>query len=882
MTVIEPGGIPQFTGNFEQLDKDVSALRSDAIGIRNGGADVHSRFQMLGAYYTAPEADDLFASTRPVMDRADAFAADLETVADALDTFSSEAQPLAERLETLKADAVTFRASIEGDDDWSYDDKKIDRNNELTDSVAATKTAFEAAERRAATKISAIVNGPKFIEDDGSHKATKKTVMYGYDAEALKHAEETPWGSRMSESIHAWEIHRHVKHFVWDGFIVGGGGATLEGLGHLVGIGGSAKDAWSGLADVLGGIGQYTMTPYDWVMDHTIGPDDESDGVKRQKTAAREFAKSIVAWDQWEEHPVQAAGTTAFNILTLGAGPIGAVAKGGKAGLASKAAGVAAKIGTYADPLSAGLTVGGKAFSKLPSVAELTGRVRTGTDAAPELGRVHTDLEFDGSRVRVEDGKFVRVDAEGNPIRDTAPNEKAAAERAVPEEVPSQREPALVGAGARTPGASAHAGEHLPPQAGHEPPVGGGGTGSPRGNGHNEVGGAAGARSGDVPGPSSSTGHDAPGGPGRGSVPPPGPGRGSVPPPGPGRGSVPPPGAAGGDGLDNLGSAGDNAAGNSPARPDGDVPRQPGQAERPSFMREGPNPYGPRRSLTLEQIEEIQVYRANHEPGYREHFYRKDGTRKLLERYDESGYTPPQLTQLSDDAPWIRAKDAPAPPKPHYLDDDYVSVDADNITNRARRRILEEAARTRQFAINWDNLVSDLKAETGKAHEAQGTIDTAAQWGEARGMYKESHTQMGEKTEAFGEAAAEHHYIAQKYPDFNKETLLGPKSGNDQFDQVWTHEDGRVVVVEAKSSPTTELGRRTLPSGRQVSQGSREYFNDIIKAMEARGEFDLVETLDNALNEGKLEYVVVKGEKNTGTYTGYKYRRFDISKGTLP
>src|SRR5687768_14782782 len=100
--MIEPAGIPQFTGNFEQLDKDVSGLRSDATGIRNGGGDVHSRFQMLGAYYTAPEADDLFASTQPVMDRADTFAADLETVADALDTFSIEARPLAKRLEQLK------------------------------------------------------------------------------------------------------------------------------------------------------------------------------------------------------------------------------------------------------------------------------------------------------------------------------------------------------------------------------------------------------------------------------------------------------------------------------------------------------------------------------------------------------------------------------------------------------------------------------------------------------------------------------------------------------------------------------------------------------------------------------------------------------------
>ncbi|MFH8483979.1 hypothetical protein [Streptomyces longisporoflavus] len=481
MKMIEPGGIPKFIGDFDQLDKDVSALRSDAIGIRNGGADVHSRFQMLGAYYTAPEADDLFASTQPVMDRADAFATDLETVADALDTFSIEARPLAERLETLEADARKFVASVEGDDDWHYDDEKTDRNNELMDDVAVTKTAFEAAERRAATKISALVGGPKFIEDDGSHKATKKTVMYGYDVDVLKQAKETPWGSHVSESIHAWEIHRHIKHYVWDGFIVGGGGAALEGLGHLVGIGGSAKEAWSGLADVFGGIGQYTMTPYDWVMDHTIGPDEESADEKRQKTAAREFAKSMVAWDQWEEHPVQAAGTTTFNILTIGVGPLSAIAKGGKAGAASKAAGVAAKIGTYADPLSAGLTVGGKAFGKLPSVADLTARVRTGTDATPELRRVHTDLEFDGSMVRVEDGKFIRVDAEGKPIKDTAPIERSANQKTAPAGTSPRREPAMAAAGARGP--EAHAGGNLPPQAGRSSPTGGSSADAPSGTG---------------------------------------------------------------------------------------------------------------------------------------------------------------------------------------------------------------------------------------------------------------------------------------------------------------------------------------------------------------------------------------------------------------
>ncbi|KND28415.1 hypothetical protein IQ60_24650 [Streptomyces europaeiscabiei] len=141
---------------------------------------------------------------------------------------------------------------------------------------------------------------------------------------------------------------------------------------------------------------------------------------------------------------------------------------------------------------------------------------------------------------------------------------------------------------------------------------------------------------------------------------------------------------------------------------------------------------------------------------------------------------------------------------------------------------------------------------------------------------------MGKSAEDFGEKTAEHHFIAERYPDFEKQYLLGPKSGNDQFDQLWTHEDGRVVVVEAKSNVETELGSRRLPDGRRVSQGSQEYFLDIIEAMKKRGEFETVEALERALEGDRIDYVVVKGEKNTGTYTGYQYRRFDISKGTLP
>ncbi len=40
--------------------------------------------------------------------------------------------------------------------------------------------------------------------------------------------------------------------------------------------------------------------------------------------------------------------------------------------------------------------------------------------------------------------------------------------------------------------------------------------------------------------------------------------------------------------------------------------------------------------------------------------------------------------------------------------------------------------------------------------------------------------------------------------------------------------------------------------------------------------------LEDTLKRGKLDYAIVKGEKTTTTYNGYKYRRFDISKGTIP
>ncbi|WP_030966402.1 hypothetical protein, partial [Streptomyces sp. NRRL S-378] len=345
--------------------------------------------------------------------------------------------------------------------------------------------------------------------------------------------------------------------------------------------------------------------------------------------------------------------------------------------------------------------------------------------------------------------------------------------------------------------------------------------------------------------------------------------------------------------LGDLGNTADDAAAptqgpgaaDDAATPAPATPHQP--VQRPSFMLHGSDPYGPPGRLTEKQIQEIQVYRANEEPGYFESYYKENGNRKRLKFKDESGFTPPQLTRESPNHPWIRAKDAPDPPTPHYLDPHLIHRDASTVTDSARLDRLKNATTDRYFTIEWDILAERLKNEAEATHKITDTDESLGLWTESRGVYRESHTQMVRETERYGEFVAEHHYIAENHPGSVKQTLHGPKNGNDQFDQVWLTPEGRYVVIEAKSSIKTRLGGRNLPTGRRVSQGSQEYFFDIIREMKDRGktiksEDDLAEALKTALKHGKLDYVVVKGDTNAPAYNGHHYQRFDLSKRSLP
>ncbi|WP_431034777.1 hypothetical protein ACQYWQ_13450 [Streptomyces sp. P6-2-1] len=497
--MISPGAIPQFTGDFEQLDKDASALQSDAIGIRDGGADVHSRFQALAAFYEAPEAEELFATTRPVMDGADTFATKLETVAGALQTYAAEARPQADRLEQLKTQAFAFVESVEDDDDWTEDEGKVARHKALMDGVAAAQAAFQEAERRAANTISALVGGPRFVEDNGDHTVDDKTVMYGYGLDQLQHAEELPWGTPEERTYERWSLGwwgHGVKSFVWDGLIIDNIGGALDGLWTLVGGHGwdKAGDAWSGLGDIFGGISAYLMTPYDWALDQVFGPAPPDATTERQKKALREFGKGLVAWDQWGDDPARASATVVFNFGTLLLGPAAAASKAGKGGAAAKTAANVAKVIDHLDPVAAGIKAAGKVASHLPKLSELPSRLlpasRLAEDGTPA---VHTVVEAsDGSYVRIEDGEFVQYDKNGHRVESEVPQERSPGQHPATTPAP-HREPAMAGARPRTPEVHAHAADDAGTAPGRTEPVG-------HARGHGTEGTGTGpARTGDGP-----------------------------------------------------------------------------------------------------------------------------------------------------------------------------------------------------------------------------------------------------------------------------------------------------------------------------------------------------------------------------------------------
>ncbi|MFH8368745.1 hypothetical protein [Streptomyces sp. NPDC018031] len=820
--------VPVFTGDLMQLMIDAASFTSVAESIRNTGSDIHTGFQGLKSFYDAPEAEQLFATTVPVRDTADEFAGELESIGSALTSYEEEIRPLVQKLTSLAGQASAFEAENTGDDDWQKDHDKVEEHQAIWDGVAAAVAAFQAAERRAHNAIAALHGGARLEVNDG----TKKANAYGWSEDDYAHSEKLPWG-KPEQKKYEWYDPHNVKSVVWDGFIVDGVWGTVNGLLTLAGFHGwdEAKAAWKGLAQLGVGITLYTVPGLRDI------PDDQLPGwMRNSKAVTREVGKSLIAYDEWKSGDKgRAAGLTLFNIGTIVAAPTKAGAAANAVSKTGKAINAVRQGGRLVDPMTYVTKAVGKAGDvakiKIPDVIAGLKNVYAGSYA-------HLP---DGS-LRFPDGTVVRADntvvlpdgtafsegghyaADGTRLQhaNDAPHEGTAADRTQhgdPSDTSLAQDHELAGVGGRGNELNATNQAGDPPGA-----TGSGPSGHP--GGHSQQHG----------------GNGLPSSPEHGAH-------------GPASGD----GAAGGADhsarSDQRGGSGGTASGQDAAGGRGGSSADP------------------------HEIMRRQVERANNDPAYFKKYYQCNGYRNRTSIADESGFVPPQLVRDPTTGRWISASDAPPPLPERYLG---------GSLERGRETVspevvgaLDAAAQTRHSAIAADQHAERQLKAAREAFEADANPANEAAVHTAEAAHKPLHKHMTKSSEDYGEAIAEHHVIPEHYPNATKEDLAGPENGNDQFDQVWRREDGGFVVVEAKGGVKTDLGHRNMPDGTRANQGTRQYFNDILREMRERGRENLQERrlareLKMALSQGKLDYILVRGNRNTGRYAGYTMRKFDI------
>jgi hypothetical protein len=340
--MINPGEIPQIPGDIEAVARHGGALQTAGKSFGSTGSDVHSTWQGLSAFYSAPEAAELFAATGPVKQKAEAVGSDIAAVGTALVAYADEVRPIKARLASLQAEAQTFVGSVAGDDDWRKDGDKVNHNNQLLSDVNGQLSAWMAAQRTCANAIDRLFGGTQYVEDNGD--GTRDQNEYGYSAELLNHAaageDGVPWG-RPDERDKPWyqDVGDTLVSF-GKGVVVDGLWGTVKGLGNLAGFGGwdALKQSWGGLLK----LGLALSPPLLIANQFTALP-----GLPRGTLAntLTETGKALLAWDQWRHDPARAAGNVVFNVASVVFGTKGA-------GATTKGLSTAAK-GTRAAELAA-------------------------------------------------------------------------------------------------------------------------------------------------------------------------------------------------------------------------------------------------------------------------------------------------------------------------------------------------------------------------------------------------------------------------------------------------------------------------------------------------------------------------------------------------
>ncbi len=341
----------------------------------------------------------------------------------------------------------------------------MDENNAYIHTVNTTVVAFQAAERKTANAIEALVGGQQWhvITDPND----KSNTGFGYAS--IPDDAKTPWGADVEKKGGCLkETMKAGWHFA-EGFGEGAWGA-VKGIGALTGIEGwdAFKASWKGMENLA-----LVVVPVAGVAVW---------GTKGYAQHATALGKGLTDWDEWKKNPAKALGNVTFSVLTVAVPGAGEAGVAGKAGEVAEISGDAAKASKLAIAADVGKT-GMQTFTKLTDPFHYAAQL-------PKVADFATGLDLTSIPVLAKFGGADRSGLTNTTKTFTADGRTAAAT--------VEREPALaVGRSGDTAGNGAHQPSQSP-----APPSGGG-----HGNDNGGVGGGAGHEP-TAPEPGTPTGHD--------------------------------------------------------------------------------------------------------------------------------------------------------------------------------------------------------------------------------------------------------------------------------------------------------------------------------------------------------------------------------------
>ncbi|MFD7338465.1 hypothetical protein ACFV98_21015 [Streptomyces violascens] len=837
---IVPSGIPQFTGDLDSLDHDTALLTSEAGAFRDAGAGIHSHFQGAAAFYKAPEADQLFATTAPVAAKTATFAGQLEKVSGALSAYSQEVRPLAKKLEDLQRQAFAFTASIAGDDKWRRDEKKRDRNDGLKDEVQATLQAFYEAEIACHNKITALVGGSTLVLGrlSGGQMLPKGTSPYGASADDLSNLDNAPWGNYAEPEYtgFSWLYHQG-KSFLWDGFIVDGVIGTIKGLDVLLGSEGwdAAGEAWKGLAKVVTGL-TIAITPGAGSL-FLAAPDSMMPKWFREsRTALKETGKALVAYDEWGKNPSRAAGGVTFNVLTtVFTGGAGAAAKGGAV---AKTVSVLGKVGRVVDPMTYVFKAGQLGLGKVGDLFATLKTLNSGAynDILSGTGHLQPDgtyvkfgdevpvikgdtLEWPGgARLNLKEGTVTLADGTKSAAHiELSAAERAALENSLPHAaetpVPGAKAPVLVAAGERAGHGTLDNTTRDSvggPTAAHEPPAGREGDSLAThdgGGGHSSRSAHPASADGMASGSGTGGGHS-------------------------------PSGHGSGSGSHGSGGSGHDGGGGE---------RELSTAERKA-------------------IQDEHVRKANEDPAwYAKHYDSIGRRRKNIGKVDGV-----DLPQLAKDAQgdWIAKHDMPSAPSETRFGAKPLGRETapDHVLPT-----LDRSTADRQAYRELMNAQSAFEKTPSVPH--QEALDAAQKAYTKQLVDVPPNSKISEK---LGELASQLHVIPHEFTVREAIDLPKTPNGANMFDGAYRINKDEILIAEDKAPgndldwrqgradpedpKNPNLGDNGGAAGMRVKQGTPPYLRTIFAEMTRRGgrDAELAREFRNAYKAGKLKYVLVK------------------------